>query len=138
LLRIQLKMRLFFQKLHKMVLVADESVDSGIINRLRKNGINVISISEDFSGIKDNEVLKIAAEKQCLLITEDKDFGELTYRLKLKHSGIMLIRLSEITRKERIDLVSETIEKYFDKLENNFSVLTKSGLRIKTGQNKRS
>ncbi|MDP3434810.1 MAG: DUF5615 family PIN-like protein, partial [Bacteroidota bacterium] len=66
-----------------MNLVADESVDFGIICRLREIGIEVISISEDFSGIKDSEVLKIAADYKYLLITEDKDFGELAYRLKL-------------------------------------------------------
>jgi predicted nuclease of predicted toxin-antitoxin system len=115
-----------------MTLVADESVDFGIVIKLRQNGIVVFSVYEDFSGIKDSEVLKIAKDRQCLLITEDKDFGELTYRLKLEHRGIMLIRLSDISRKDRIELVAKTIEQHFDMLENNFSVLTKRGLRIKT------
>jgi len=115
-----------------MTLVADESVDFGIITRLRELGIFVVSISEDSSGIKDTEVLMKASEAQCLLITEEKDFGELTYRLKLLHSGILLIRLSDMTRKERIELVAAIIEKYFNQLFGNFSVLTKSGLRIKT------
>jgi predicted nuclease of predicted toxin-antitoxin system len=115
-----------------MNLVADESVDFGIINNLRKQGINVLSICEDFSGIKDTEVLNIALDRQCLLITEDKDFGELTYRLKLRHFGILLLRLSDVPRKERIQFASEIIEQYFDKMKDNFSVLTKKGLRIKT------
>ena len=115
-----------------MKLVADESVDFGIISQLRQLGIGIISISEDSPGIKDSEVLKIAAENQCLLVTEDKDFGELAYRLKLVHSGILLIRLSDIARKERIAIVVETIETHFEKLLYNFSVLSKSGLRIKT------
>jgi predicted nuclease of predicted toxin-antitoxin system len=115
-----------------MNLVADESVDFGIINNLRKQGIIVLSICEDFSGIKDTEVLNIALDRQCLLITEDKDFGELTYRLKLRHFGILLLRLSDVPRKERIQLASEIIEQYFDKMNGNFSVLTKKGLRIKT------
>ena len=136
--QIQLKTRLYIQKLHNMILVADESVDFGIIMRLRQKGIIVVSIYEDFSGIKDTEVLKIAKDNKCLLITEDKDFGELTYRLKLEHKGILLIRLSEIPRKDRINLVPDIIETHFDKLENNFSVLTKRGLRIKTAQNTRS
>lgn len=114
-----------------MNLVADESVDSGIIRQLRRIGINVISISENSSGIKDKEVLKIADENQCLLITEDKDFGELAYRLKLVHKGILLIRLSDTPRKDRIELVAEIIEKNFNQLQFNFSVLSKSGLRIK-------
>lgn len=120
-----------------MVLVADESVDFGIINELKHKGIEVISITELYSGIQDTEVLKISNSKKCLLITEDKDFGELTYRLKLEHNGVLLIRLNDISRGERIQLASEIIEKYFDKLQNSFSVLTKRGLRIKPSQNNR-
>lgn len=105
-----------------MNLVADESVDFGIISQLRQMGISVMSISEVSPGIKDTEVIKIANENLCVLITEDKDFGELTYRLKLIHSGILLTRLSDIPRKKRIELVAEIIEKHFDKLQCNFSV----------------
>ncbi len=39
-------------------------------------------------------------------------------------------------RKERIDIVTSLIEEHFDKLYNNFSVLDKRGIRIKTGHNK--
>lgn len=119
-----------------MTLLADESVDSGIIQNLRQKGITVLSVSEDFAGIKDTDVLKIAKEKDCFLITEDKDFGELTFRLKLEHRGILLIRLSEIPRKDRVEVAANTIERYFDKFKNNFSVLTKRGLRIKTAPNR--
>jgi predicted nuclease of predicted toxin-antitoxin system len=65
-----------------MNIVADESVDFGIISLLRQKGIEVLSIAEKNFGIKDEEVLTIAVKNQSLLITEDKDFGELTYRLK--------------------------------------------------------
>lgn len=118
----------------EMTLVADENVDFGIINTLRQKGIVVISILENYSGIKDTEVLKLAYDQKYLLITEDKDFGELTYRLKLKHDGIMLIRLNDMPRKERVKFVTEIIEKYFDKMKGNFSVLTTKGLRIKTAK----
>jgi len=132
LLQTRLKMRLLFQKPREMNLVADESVDSGIISLLRQMGITVVSISEISSGIKDSEVLKIASENQYLLITEDKDFGELAYRLKLVHHGILLIRLSDTPRKERIVIVSDTIGKHYDQLLRNFSVISKTGLRIKS------
>jgi predicted nuclease of predicted toxin-antitoxin system len=115
-----------------MTLLADESLDFGIISELRQKGIVVVSVLEDFSGSKDTEVLKIARDNQYLLITEDKDFGELTFRLKLVHCGIMLIRLNDMPRNERIQLTTEIIEKYYDKMKYNFSVLTTNGLRIKT------
>jgi predicted nuclease of predicted toxin-antitoxin system len=130
-------MKLLFQKLPEMTIVADESVDFGIISILREKGIIVISISENYSGIEDTEVLKIAVNNDCLLVTEDKDFGELVYRLKLGHKGVLLIRLSELPRNERIEIAAETIEKLMEKLMLNFSVLSILGLRIKSFQNKK-
>jgi predicted nuclease of predicted toxin-antitoxin system len=115
----------------KMKVVADESVDFGIVINLREKGFEVISVLEDYSGVSDQDVIKIAVENKCLLLTEDKDFGELTYRLKLLHYGILLIRLNDLGRKERIEIVSKLLEQYFDSLGENFTVLTRKGLRIK-------
>jgi len=114
-----------------MALVADESVDSGIVKELRQKGITVFSVAEECWGIKDSEVLKIAYEKDSLLITEDKDFGELAFRLKFQHKGIVLIRLSDMPRDKRLTLAVEIITQHFNNMKNNFSVLSKNGLRIK-------
>ena len=81
-------------------------------------------------------MLAIAARSQSLLITEDKDFGELTYRLKLKHNGILLIRLQDLPRMERIEIAAQKIEKHFAEFYNNFSVLDNRGIRIKTAPKK--
>ena len=115
-----------------MALVADESVDSGIVRGLRQKGIFVFSVAEECWGIKDSEVLRIAFQKDSLLITEDKDFGELAFRLKFQHKGILLIRLNDMPRNERLILAIETVVQHLNKLKNNFSVLSKNGLRIKT------
>jgi len=115
-----------------MKLVADESVDFSIIRKLRKKEFEVISILEDYSGISDMEVMRLAVINNCLLITEDKDFGELTYRLKHKHRGVLLIRLNDVDRQDRIIIAVETIGNYFEKIGNSFAVLNKQGLRIKS------
>jgi len=73
-----------------MELVADESVDFGIIQLLRNNNVIVFSIAESNARISDKEVMTIANSKLELLITEAKDFGELTHRLKLNHCGILI------------------------------------------------
>ncbi len=65
------------------LIVADESVR--IVLQLRKTGISVYSISESQYSIKDEKVLSIAVEQNALLITEDKDFGELVFRFQLNH-----------------------------------------------------
>jgi hypothetical protein len=58
-----------------MTLLADESVDFGIITGLRKMGIPVFSISEECSGISDSEVLKIACKKIVYLLLKIKISG---------------------------------------------------------------
>ena len=75
--------------------------------------------------------MKIANEQESVLLTEDKDFGELTHRLNLEHKGILLIRLTDIPRNERISLITEIVKKHHHELINNFSVLNNNGLRIK-------
>ncbi len=120
-----------------MLAVADESVDFGLIIRLRELRITVLSVTEENSGINDAQVLKIAIENQCLLITEDKDFGELTHRLKLDHKGILLIRLIQLPRTERIELVAQMIVEHFSEFSNSFSVIDNRGVRIKTNHNRR-
>ena len=114
-----------------MQLAADESVDNGIIQNLRFLGIEVFSIAEISPGIQDEKVLQFAYQKNLLLVTEDKDFGELVHRLKMNHKGILLIRMNDISRTERLKIVPLTIKDSFAKLENNFSVLMSNGLRIK-------
>lgn len=60
-------------------IVADESVDFRIVTELRKIDLSVYSISEELPSIKYKDVLSIAFDNKALLITEDKDFGELVF-----------------------------------------------------------
>ncbi len=114
-----------------MEFVADESVDFGIIKSLRNNNADVLSILESHHGISDESVLKIANEYNRILITEDKDFGEIVHRMKLNHSGILLIRLNDMPRLYRIKESVITIVTHYENLKGNFAVLSSSGLRIK-------
>ena len=116
-----------------MKILADESVDYGIVKFLRERNFVVISVMEDYSGISDKDVLKLANQLDALLLTEDKDFGELTYRLQYKHKGIFLIRLTDMPRKDRIKSIAKVILERWQELSGNFSVLTKQGLRVKKG-----
>lgn len=110
------------------ILVADESVDGRIIVELRKFNFDVYSIAEEQPSLSDAQVLNIAFEREALLLTEDKDFGELTFRLKLPNKGILLIRLDKFEDKP---LVAEIVQKYYNELVNRFSVLSNNKLRIR-------
>jgi predicted nuclease of predicted toxin-antitoxin system len=60
--------------------LADESVDFRMVTHLREKGFEVQAILENHPGVSDDEVLQIAHESDAILITEDKDFGDLVYR----------------------------------------------------------
>ena len=92
-----------------MNLVADENIDIEIIKGLRDSGYNILSISEDFSGIPDEDVLMVANEHDATLITGDKDFGELVYHSSMEHSGVLLLRLEDATGAETLQVVKHTL-----------------------------
>jgi predicted nuclease of predicted toxin-antitoxin system len=110
-------------------IVADERVDFRIVVQLRKFGFQVYAISEEQYSIKDETVLAVAVEQNALLITEDKDFGELVFRFQLRHSGILLVRIEEPNQK--IELTAKAISANYSDLKDRFSVLSKSKRRIK-------
>ncbi len=110
-------------------IVADESVDFRIVTQLRELGFTVYSIAEETPSITDKSILLIAVEKNALLITEDKDFGELVFRLQFQHHGILLIRLQD--SENRIISVVTTIRNHYEEMLNKFSVIDSNKLRIK-------
>ena len=75
-----------------MNLVADENVDRGIVERLRRDGHQVVWVAELSPSAPDEDVLAIAVTHHAVLVTEDKDFGELVYRRGLAHSGVVRLR----------------------------------------------
>jgi predicted nuclease of predicted toxin-antitoxin system len=113
----------------KYQIVADESVDFRIVIQLRKAGMTVYSVSEQQPSIKDEQVLALACDSNALLLTEDKDFGELVFRLQLPHRGILLIRILKPDLK--ISSVAETVLRHYPEMLNKFSVINDTKLRIK-------
>lgn len=74
-----------------MILVADESVDKPIVDKLRQENHEIFYIAEITTGIADDDVLSLANQNQALLITVDKNFGELVFRQRKTAFGIILI-----------------------------------------------
>ena len=68
-----------------MNLLADEGVDRPIVEMLRQNGHTVLYIAEMSPSISDDLLLDTANEHNALLITLDKDFGELAIVFRKTH-----------------------------------------------------
>ncbi|MGQ9627032.1 MAG: DUF5615 family PIN-like protein [Anaerolineae bacterium] len=80
-----------------MKFLADEGVDRQIVERLRENGLSVLYVAEIEPGISDDEVLNQANRETALLLTTDKDFGELVFRQGRVIQGVILIRLAGLS-----------------------------------------
>jgi predicted nuclease of predicted toxin-antitoxin system len=63
-----------------MKFVADEGIDSQIVEKLRNEGHDIYYVAEFKAGTEDEKILEIANTEDRVLITRDKDFGELVYR----------------------------------------------------------
>lgn len=114
------------------LIVADECVEYEIVLSLRQNDISVLSIMESHSGIKDTQVLAIAVEKKAFLLTEDKDFGELVFRLQLPHEGILLVRFPNGYDPDlKAEKVVKTMLQRFEDMDSRFCVLDENRLRIR-------
>lgn len=117
-----------------MKIVADENVDRRVIDWLQAVGHHVISISRENPSIIDSEVLAIANRERALLITEDKDFGELVFHKKQSHLGILLVRLEGVSRDDRVRMVCDLIKERGIELAKSFSVLTPGSVRIRSSE----
>ena len=84
--------------------------------------------------IPAERVLEFSFREDAFLLTEDKDFGELTYRLKKPNHGILLIRLIHLTGEVKAPLVLEVLRENGNQLLQCFSVLDEGKLRIKPYQ----
>jgi predicted nuclease of predicted toxin-antitoxin system len=116
-----------------MKIVADESVDRQIVDQLRKDGHTVFSVSESEPSIDDKAVLDRANEHVAVLVTADKDFGELVYRQGLIHQGVVLIRLAGLAPDKKAQIVGSVIRKRESELAFAFSVIGRGTVRIRKG-----
>ena len=98
---------------------------------LRAAGYQVLFIAETSPGIEDAEVLQIARREQALLLTADKDFGELVFRNGEPHCGVMLIRSSESDTEESAANTLTAIRQHGPEMLDQFSVLAGRALRIR-------
>ena len=116
-----------------MRFLVDASSDARIVAHLRGQGHDVTRVGADYPhSLKDAEILSLARQEQRILITDDRDFGELVFRHRLPHAGVIYFRL-ETTKLavllERLDAVLTT---HHDQLDQ-FLVVTRTEIRVRKG-----
>lgn len=120
-----------------MRLLADECCNTELVSALRSDGHDVLFAVESLRGATDDEILKRADDEGRILLTEDKDFGELVYRLKRSARGIILLRFDVTESATKISRLRNLLETKSGLLLGAFIVIDKDKMRFRQLQQKR-
>ena len=111
-----------------MNFLADESCAGPVIRALREAGHDVTAIVEEQKGASDEEVLQRALNENRVLITEDRDFGELVYARS--SSGVILLRFPAIARRVKSETLVAAVAKLGSRVRNAFTVVEPGRVRL--------
>jgi predicted nuclease of predicted toxin-antitoxin system len=114
-----------------MRFMADENFPRLAVAELREAGFDVAWITEEASGASDDEVLASCSADTRVLLTLDKDFGELAFRRRLSaECGVVLFRIKSQNPNEIASLVRVALSSTAE-WRGHFSVVTKLGIRMR-------
>ncbi len=114
-----------------MDFVVDESTGTAVAAFLRGLGHDVLSIVESMSQADDPDILKLAAAEKRIVVTNDKDFGELVFRSRKPHRGVILLRLRDESAENRVRVLASVLERCAERLSDSFTVATEGKVRIR-------
>ncbi len=113
-----------------MRFLVDECTGSKVAQWLRVENYEVFSVFDEARGMTDDEVLTKASDENWILITNDKDFGEMIFRERRTHHGIIFLRLDDERAANKIQVLEKLLENYAEKLPEQFVTVTETKVRI--------
>lgn len=115
-----------------MRLLADQNVPRGSVDALREAGHDVTWVQEAHPGEEDGVLLEVAVEEDRIVLTFDKDFGELAFREGLPAScGVILVRITPVSPSAVTDLIVRTLGMR-DDWAGHFSVVEDTRIRMRS------
>ncbi len=115
-----------------MRFLANENFPLDVVEALRKIGHDVAWIRTDAPGSKDHDILKRGVTEQRVLLTFDKDFGDLAFQEGLPATcGIVLFRLQATSSAGLATLVVTALQSRTD-WASHFSVVEPGRIRVRT------
>jgi predicted nuclease of predicted toxin-antitoxin system len=114
-----------------MRVIVNENITGTVIRELRQRGHDVLSVKESMRGEDDVSILQRAEVEQRVIVTQDKDFGELAFKYRLPAScGIILFRISGVDPSADNQRILDVIDSRSDWMEH-FSVVTDDRIRMR-------
>ena len=113
-----------------MKILADECIEASIVKALRNEGFLIKHVSEIELGLSDDDILAEANNEGAILLTSDKDFGELVYRQGKANHGVILLRLHGLPSETKTGIIVDALLKHSNDMIKRFTVVTKSSVKI--------
>jgi len=110
--------------------LADESCDFAVVLALRAVSHDVAAIAEMSARATDEVVMELAIRAGRLLLTEDKDFGQLVHANQAATGGVILLRFPARARADLPGAVVKLVEQRGEGLRGRFVVLQPGRVRI--------
>lgn len=115
----------------KLKFLVDVGVGKKVEKWLTDNGYDVKFVRDINPKADDSEILHLAVTENRMVITMDKDFGELVYNSGKLHSGVLILRLDDANGDKKVKTIKKILSEYSDKLYGKFCVFQGERLRIK-------
>ena len=113
-----------------MRFLVDECTGSKVAEWLCDASYEVFSVFDEARGMTDDDILAKALTENWILITNDKDFGEMVFRERRSHHGIVFMRLDDERATNKIEVLRRLLEGYAEKLPEEFVVVTETKVRF--------
>lgn len=114
-----------------MRFIIDESTGYSVANYLRSQGHDVVIVADTLPEAKDITILQRAFAENRIVVTNDKDFGELVFRGQQSHHGVILLRLQDESGQNRVRVISSLVSQYNEHLIDRFAVVTETKVRFR-------
>ena len=117
--------------LQSIKFLIDVGVGKGVEEFLAIEGFDTKAVRDINPSMSDREVLRLALTEKRMIITMDKDFGELVYKSNLGHEGILVLRIEDANIADKVRIISEIVTSYIEEINNSFCIYHRGKLRIR-------
>jgi predicted nuclease of predicted toxin-antitoxin system len=113
------------------MIIFDENVEQHWIDVIAAQGHSCFVIRDKCPGISDNEVMEIVRSYRGLLITEDKDFGELIFSHQIPHVSVLFMRFDQPQYDQIEGFVLQAITEFLAQDEAQFITISRHKIRTR-------